>query len=201
MKKPIWKRWWFWAIIVVIVFAIVAGSSDSSDEGAKKVEESKVEQTDTNKTDAAKKDTKDKEKDSKEKDDNEEFYVGDKVKLGDYAIKVTKVSYSNGSQYDKPKSGKVFVTVMLTIYNDGDDQVSYNPYDFSLQNSSGQVSDVTFTMIDEDTALNSGELVAGGTVKGSLTFEAPKNDKKLVLRYQPDFWSDKEIQIHLNKEK
>lgn len=194
MKKPIWKRWWFWTIIVVVVLCIVASSSDSSDEGAKKVEESKIEQTDTNKTDTAK-------KDGKGKEEKEEFYVGDKVKLGDYAIKVTKVSHSNGTQYDKPKSGKEYVTVMLSIFNNGDDQVSYNPYDFSLQNSSGQVSDVTFTMIDEDTALNSGELVAGGTVKGSLTFEAPKNDKKLVLRYQPDFWSDKEIQIHLNKKK
>ena len=120
MKKPIWKRWWFWAIIVVVVLCIVASSSDSSDEGAKKIEESKIEQTDTNKTDTAKGYER-RGKDSKGKDENEEFYVGDKVKLGDYAIKVTKVSYSNGSQYDKPKSGKVFVTVMLTIYNDGDD--------------------------------------------------------------------------------
>lgn len=201
MKKPIWKRWWFWAIIVVVVSCIVASSSDSSDEGAKKVEESKIEQTDTNKTDTAKKDTKDKKKDGKGKEEKEEFYVGDKVKLGDYAIKVTKVSHSNGTQYDKPKSGKEYVTVMLSIFNNGDSQVSYNEFDFSLQNSSGQVSDVIFTTIDEDTALNSGELVVGGTVKGSLTFEAPKNDKKLVLRYQPDFWSDKEIQIHLNKKK
>ena len=201
MKKPIWKRGWFWAIIVVVVSCIVASSSDSSDEGAKKVEESKIEQTDTNKTDTAKKDTKDKKKDGKGKEEKEEFYVGDKVKLGDYAIKVTKVSHSNGTQYDKPKSGKEYVTVMLSIFNNGDSQVSYNEFDFSLQNSSGQVSDVIFTTIDEDTALNSGELVAGGTVKGSLTFEAPKNDKKLVLRYQPDFWSDKEIQIHLNKKK
>ena len=201
MKKPIWKRWWFWTIIVVVVLCIVASSSDSSDEGAKKVEESKIEQTDTNKTDTAKKDTKDKKKDVKGKEEKEEFYVGDKVKLGDYAIKVTKVSHSNGTQYDKPKSGKEYVTVMLSIFNNGDSQVSYNEFDFSLQNSSGQVSDVIFTTIDEDTALNSGELVAGGTVKGSLTFEAPKNDKKLVLRYQPDFWSDKEIQIHLNKKK
>ena len=106
MKKPIWKRWWFWTIIVVVVLCIVAGSSDSSDEGAKKVEESKIEQTDTNKTDTAKKDTKDKKKDGKGKEEKEEFYVGDKVKLVDYAIKVTKVSHSNGTQYDKPKSGK-----------------------------------------------------------------------------------------------
>lgn len=199
MKKPIWKRWWFWAIIVVVVLCIAAGSSDSSDEGAKKVEENTIEQTDTSKTETTKKDAKEDKKDSQKKE--ETFFVGDKVKLGDYAVKVTKVSYSNGTQYDKPKSGKVFVTVMVSIFNDGDSQVSYNPYDFSLQNSNGQVSDITFTTVDSDTALNAGELVAGGKVKGSLTFEAPKKDKKLVLRYQPNFWSDKEIQIHLNKEK
>ena len=201
MKKPIWKRWWFWAIIVVVVLCIVASSSDSSDESAKKVEENKVEQVDTNKTKTAKKDAKAEKKDRQKKEEKEKFFVGDKVKLGDYAMKVTKVSYSNGTQYDKPKSGNVYVTVMVAIFNNGDSQISYNPYDFSLQNSNGQVSDITITTIDNNTALNSGELVAGGKVNGSLTFEAPKNDKKLVLRYQPDFWSDKEIQIHLNKKK
>ena len=89
----------------------------------------------------------------------------------------------------------------MTIKNNGEEEISYNPYDFTVQNGNGQVNDITFTTVDSDTALNSGKLIAGGSVSGTLAFEVPKGDKNLLLRYQPDFWSDKEIQIHLKKNK
>ena len=31
MKKPIYKKWWFWVIIGVVVIAIIGGSADGSD--------------------------------------------------------------------------------------------------------------------------------------------------------------------------
>ena len=31
MKKPIYKKWWFWVIIGVVVIAIIGGSADESD--------------------------------------------------------------------------------------------------------------------------------------------------------------------------
>lgn len=31
MKKPIFKKWWFWGIIVILIIGIAAGSSDNGD--------------------------------------------------------------------------------------------------------------------------------------------------------------------------
>ena len=56
---------------------------------------------------------------------------------------------------------------------------------------------MTFTTIDQDTALQSGELIPGGKVSGTITFEQPKDDTGLVLIYSDSIWSSNELKIHL----
>lgn len=41
VKKPVWKRWWFWAIAVIIVIALAGGGEDETS----KVTQNPVEQT------------------------------------------------------------------------------------------------------------------------------------------------------------
>ncbi len=186
-KKPIWKKWWFWLLIVIVIGVI--GTSSTNNNDPKKVATTSTQQN------------KSEEINSKEEEQQEEeFYIGDEIIMGDYILTVDKTENSKGTDYDKPKKGNEFLVISVTIKNNGDDEIYYNPYDFSVQNGNGQVNDITFTSIDSDTALNSGKLIAGGSVSGTLAFEVPKNDNNLLLRYQPDFWSDKEIQIHLIKE-
>ncbi len=67
-----------------------------------------------------------------------------------------------------------------------------------MQNSQGQQEGTTFTTIDQDTALTSGELIAGGKVEGTLTFEEPVGDTGLTLVYKDSLWSSKELKINLN---
>lgn len=117
--------------------------------------------------------------------------------LGDGAITVTKVERSQGNEWDKPKSGKEFVIVTVSIENKGKDKLSYNPFDFKLQNSQGQQEEQAFTTIDNDTSLQSGELIPGGKVSGTIAFEQPKDDKNLVLIYNDSIWSSKELKINL----
>lgn len=215
-KKPIWKKWWFWVIIVIFVGVIGSiGSSDnepkktqvaSEETATKKEDGEKTEDTD-GKEAASNEDTSKDEKDtedtseSEEVSKEEEFYIGDEITMGEYVLTVDKVKQSSGTEYDKPKKGSEYLIVSVTIKNNGEDEISYNPYNFSVQNGEGQVNDIAFTTVNTDTSLSSGELVGGGSVSGTLAFEVPKNDKKLLLRYQPDFLSDKEIQIHLQKKK
>lgn len=192
-KKPLWKKWWFW--LIVVIFVGVIGTSATNNDEPKKKENTTQQQEKSNETDT-------KETDSKEDDSKtEEFYIGDEIVMGDYILTVDKTKKSAGTEFDKPKKGNEFLIISVTIKNNGEDEINYNPYDFTVQNGNGQVNDITFTMVDSDTALSSGKLIAGGSVSGTLAFEVPKDDKKLLLRYQPDFWSDKEIQIHLKKNK
>lgn len=126
-----------------------------------------------------------------------EYNQGDAAKLGDGVIKVTKVEKSQGNDWNKPKSGKEFVIITVSIENKGSGKLSYNPYDFKLQNSQGQQESITFTTINSDTSLSSGELVAGGKVSGTIAFETTKGDKGLSLIYSDSIWSSKELKIKL----
>ncbi|CEG25768.1 DUF4352 domain-containing protein [Bacillus sp. B-jedd] len=127
----------------------------------------------------------------------EVFAVGEQVKLGDNILTVSKVAKSNGNDFDKPKAGHEFVIVTVEINNSGNENIAYNPFDFKMANSQGQIVDQAFTTVDSDTALQSGELAPGGKVTGTLSFEQPAGDKGLQLHYTPDFWSDSTIKINL----
>ena len=126
-----------------------------------------------------------------------EYNQGDAATLGDSVIKVTKVERSQGNDWDKPKSGKEFVIITVSIENKGSGKLSYNPYDFKLQNSQGQQESIAFTTTNNDTALSSGELVAGGKVSGTIAFETTKGDKGLSLIYSDSILSSKELKIKL----
>ncbi|WP_316570224.1 DUF4352 domain-containing protein [Neobacillus sp. YIM B06451] len=127
----------------------------------------------------------------------EVFSVGEQVKLGDNILTVSKVDKSNGSDFDKPKAGHEFIIVTVEINNAGDRNISYNPFDFKMANSQGQIVDQAFTTVDSDTSLQSGELAPGGKVSGTISFEQPANDQGLQLHYTPGFWSDSTIKINL----
>lgn len=114
-------------------------------------------------------------------------------------LKVNSVQRSQGSDFDKPKDGQEFVIVNLTITNSGNDTVSYNPFDFKMQNSQGNITDKTFTTVDSSTSLSSGELAAGGAVTGTITFEQPAGDKGLILKYKSNFFSNKEIKVKIDQ--
>ena len=68
----------------------------------------------------------------------------------------------------KPDPGNAFITVLVRTQALGG--ISYNPYYFKLRDSSGFEYNHT---IGRDPSLNSGDLAAGDTVQGWLTFEVP----------------------------
>lgn len=112
-----------------------------------------------------------------------EFKIGDTVNLEGFETTVTKVEKSKGSEYDKPRSGNEFVIVHIELKNNSSKQVSYDPSNYKMSNSKGQITDIASTMVDQDTYLSYGDLASGGSIEGTLAFEQPKNDKKLQLQY------------------
>lgn len=131
--------------------------------------------------------------------EKKDYKVGDTVDIDGMKLKVDEVTTSQGNDFDKPKEGNEFVIVKLTITNGSDQNISYNPFDYSIENSNGQITDQTFSTMNSETALSSGELAKGGTVTGSIIFEAPKGDKGLKLQYKGNILSDKvHAQISLN---
>lgn len=183
-KKAIYKKWWFWVLAVIVVAGIAggAGNDESSNGGSESNNTVSSGQTNDKKSEEVK-----------------EFYaVGEEVKLGDNVLIVNSVEKSSGSEWDKPKDGNEFVVVNVTIINGGSSEISYNPYDFKMQNSQGQITDQAFTTIDTETSLSNGELAGGGQVSGTIAFEQPVGDEELVLKYKANMFSNKEVKVKLN---
>lgn len=177
MKKPWYKKWWVWILAVVVVLAF--GSSDTEEPTSQPV-------------------VKDETKEVEKPEVKEFFSVGEEITLDGATLIVNTVEKSTGTQYDSPQSGNEYVIVEVTIKNSGTSDLSYNPLYFSMQNSKGQITDYSFTMVNSDTALSSGSLASGGEVSGTIAFEQPIDDAGLILKYEPNLFSSKQIKVRLN---
>lgn len=191
----IFKKWWFWLIAVIIVIALAGGGGE--EETATKVDKAAETSAQAEKDEKAVETSTSAENEEEAPPVKEEFSVGEKVQLGDNVLTVTKAEKSAGSEYDQPKDGHEYVVVTVVIENAGDENFSYNPFDFKMSNSQGQILDQAFTTIDTNTSLQSGELAPGGKVTGTIAFEQPAGDSGLQLQYTPSFWSDKTIKVNL----
>lgn len=175
-KKPIFKKWWFWVIIVFIIIGV--SSSQSANKNATKVGENGSTSQNSEQT---------------------KFKVGDVIAFDGKQITVTSVdrNYSTGNDYIKPSDGKEFIKVNVIIENKSDDKVSYNVFDWKVQDSNGAIESQTGNaiMANPSDNLGSGDLAKGGKKSGSIVFEVPSGDAGLILHYQPSFWSDKAVEI------
>lgn len=181
-KKPFYKKAGFWISIVILAFIaiVVIKVANSTSTIDKAIDQLNTVVTSTNTTEPDK-----------------IYSLGEEATLGSGSIIVTQVEKSSGDWLNKPKTGKEFVVVHVTIKNNGSLNLSYNPWYFKVQNSQGQQESITFSTIDSDTSLSAGELISGGTVSGTIVFEEPVDDQNLILIYQDSIWGIKSIQIKL----
>ncbi len=173
-------------IIIAIIGAAIGGDDSPEDTGPKVVE---VETED---------------KETQDEVESEElskdiFSIGEAVEMDGQIVKVVGVEKSSGSDFDKPSKGKEYVIVEVYIENNGEEEISYNPFNFKMKNSNGQIESQRFTIIDSDTALSSGDLAPGGNVSGTISFEQPIDDDGLELIFEPNFWKDEKIVFDLSK--
>src|SRR5690625_1815571 len=106
-------------VLSLFLFAILSLSliACDDDSGPKKVEETSGEV-----------ESEEAEEKEEEIDDETEFNVGEKVELDGQVVEVTEVEKSSGSDFDKPKNGHEYVIVHISIENNSDDEISYNPF-------------------------------------------------------------------------
>ena len=190
-KKPIFKRVWFWAIIVVVLLGIVIGTSGGDSEPQKTGENGNSVSATTQKTGENGNSV-------SATTQKTEYQIGDIVELNGASVVVNRVEKSSGDSWNAPKNGHEYVIVEVTIKNIGSSTISYNPFDFKMQNSQGNITEQTWFSSDRNNDLSSGELAPGGSVTGTIPFEEPIGDEGLVLIYEGNIWDSKQIRFVLN---
>ena len=182
---------------MLLVVMIGGCANHKKDDKPAKVENKteNVEQTETKRKDIPKVD---KVENNEEMEKADFFTIGEEVQLKDKLLKVNSIEKSMGNEWFSPKEGKEFVIVNVTIKNAGDKEMNYNSGEFKMQNSQGEIVDISITTLDKDTHLSYGKLAPGGETTGTMIFEQPIDDNDLTLRYTVELFGDKEIKVKLN---
>lgn len=189
--KPWYKVWWIWVIIGIAFFILVdviAVSANTSGDSSSS--------SDVKTTQGTAKDTS---SDDAKKVLSKQYKVGETIDYKGYKVKVNDIKYSDGDEFETPKSGNKYIAINVTIENDTDQKQDYNEYDFKLS-ADGNAKDLdAFTGIDEydDNGISSGTLEQGAKVTGYLVGEANPN-AKLKLQYQPNYFDNNTVDIDLN---
>ena len=137
----------------------------------------------------------------KAKEEKNEFRIGETAELKGVSVTLVNVTESNGSQFNTPTDGNVFVLCEFEIANNSDKDVNVS----SMMSFGAYCDDYTctfsLTALMEKGNKNQldGTVAAGKKFNGVIGYEVPADWRELEVRFTPDFWSGKEIIFVANK--
>lgn len=134
------------------------------------------------------------------------FKVGETAELNNVRVTMTDYSESNGSQFNKPAEGNVFVTVEFEIENNTDKELtissilSFDAYadDYALEYSLPAMTSATMEDNSNANQLD-GSIAAGKKMKGVVAYEAPSDWKKIEIHFTDDVWSNNKFKFEITK--
>ncbi|PKM69146.1 MAG: hypothetical protein CVU95_00760 [Firmicutes bacterium HGW-Firmicutes-2] len=123
------------------------------------------------------------------------FELGETANFRDVLVTYNSAVESEGTQYNKPADGYVFIICDFTIENNSTTDItvssmlSFEAYcdDYSINQ--------TFpgTLLDDANKTLDGSVAEGKKMNGAIAYEVPVDWKKLEIIYSPNFWSSKSI--------
>lgn len=137
----------------------------------------------------------------KVKEEKNEFRIGETAELKGVSVTLVNVTESNGSQFNTPTDGNVFVLCEFEIANNSDKEIAVS----SMMSFEAYCDDYTctfsLTALMEKGNKNQldGTVAAGKKFNGVIGYEVPADWRELEVRFTPDFWSGKDIVFVANK--
>jgi len=163
-------------LVALLVVAIVSGpTNQTAQSGGGEQEDGEEEKEPAEKKPAEKK---------KSGAENAEVAVGETAELRDRTLVVNEVQKG----YPPPRQtriepGNERLRVYVTLHNTSNQEFSYNPLNFKVQDSNGVQERHKLTM-DLPYRIEPGSLAPEGTMEGNLVFEVPQGDSNLQLIYE-----------------
>ncbi len=181
MKKPIYKRWWFWVIIGVVVVVIIgAGSGGSEDVPDPSTSIATTDNTNstTNSTNS-----------TTGSNASNVYNVGDTLTAN--GVKITFQSCEEWTWYDyyfQPKDGYKIIRAYFVIENASSTDRSVGSFDFDCYADGVAVDPYYY---GDDTMTSIQTISAGRKIQGYVYFEVPSNASEIEIEYETSFWTDK----------
>lgn len=114
-------------------------------------------------------------------------------------LELTFLGYteSNGTEYNSPADGKVFVFPEFEVYNGTNEKVTMDTWTpflyycdgYSVESSSSAI----FSMTELDLEVLTGDIVQGGRMRACLPLELPSDWKEMEIFYKDNYYGDTEF--------
>lgn len=215
IKKPFFKKWWFWAVIIVILFILGSGDSEGSTNNQSNpnsdvsviehenhpatelevtLDTESIEQPTAN-TDDAENENEEQTEEPMEENAAEiktEYCVGDSLIDGDTKIVyMSSGDYVEDNEYLQPEDGKKYIYLQFAFENISDkSDISISFYSFNCF-ADGYAMDMYYGG-DEDL---SATLSAGRATTGYVYFEVPVDAAEIEVEYETNIFTNSRIKF------
>ena len=123
------------------------------------------------------------------------FAVGDRAMLDGVAVTLNSVTESEGSMFNTPTDGNVFVLCEFTIENETSEELNISSILCFDAYCDGYTCSYSFgaQLAAEGKSGLDGSIISGKKMNGVIGFEVSKEWGELEIHFSPDVWNDDEI--------
>jgi hypothetical protein len=120
--------------------------------------------------------------------DNANSTLEDSLSKKYITAEVTKYVGVTPSEMAQPDNDNKFIAILVTIKNNSSSEnYEYNPLNFQVKDSSGNMALPSAKLFDLQNSLQVGTLAPGGTVTGYIGYEVPSSSPEFVVEFNRDY--------------
>lgn len=182
-----------WIIIVIVAIAIIGALGSGGDD------EGNVQETqDASVNNETESNSMTEETESVESDNT--YSVGETADIDDIQTTLVSATESEGSEYNSPADGNVFVLLEFEIANNSDSDISVS----SMMSFEAYCDDYSITqslsgLLESDKGQLDGDVAAGKKMNGIIAYEVPADWTEIEVTFTPDFWFGDDIVFTVTK--
>lgn len=188
MKKPIFKRWWFWVLVIIIGIGAINSTNKDKDDSTQVAADKNVKKSDPKKT--------------AEPELSNEGVSSDVKIVVDGAESKSEVG---DNQFSKKKAQGVFKVITITLTNNQKDAITIDSNSFKLvddkgrefsYSSEGQTALMT-SVSGKDESFFLKKLNPGLSITGKVVFDVPQDATGFYLKARGGM-TGKEIKLKVD---
>ena len=218
IKKPIYKRWWFWAIAIIVLGTIgtyieirlqqesnhlqISSNQSQINNNQFQVNTDQNSTKDTKSVDGAKNNKSVDEVNNAKKVKNKFYGIGETAETDKVRGIISSIEKVKRNKFNKPDEGKEFVLLNITIENISNSDILIG----SMFNFTAYVDDVA---VNESLSAQiakkginavNGTVAPGKKIAGTLAYELDKDWKQMKIYFASDLWEGTEIKWLIENE-
>jgi len=122
------------------------------------------------------------------------FEVGDTAEYRNVKVTLDSIVESNGSQFNSPSDGNIFLIATFIIENNTDSELAVSSMMSFDAYQDGYSTNLSLSaLLEKDGEQLDGTIAPGKKMKGSVGYEVPADYSEFEISYQSDLWSSKKF--------